>query len=197
MSRNLSVPILAAALLASCSSQPETKAVPQATVAPKPVKITQFYATPPNPPAGMKSTVCYSTENATAVEIEPPDYAVWPSPSRCFEVFPKTKLTLKLTAKRDAEQVAKMLTVAPGPPSPELLEVRVDALEVTAGTPLHLCYRARNAASVTVTPGEYLQHELDHGCVRLVMQKTTRFLVRVRDRDGDLVDGEDVEVRVK
>ena len=79
----------------------------------------------------------------------------------------------------------------------EKIEVRVDALEVATGTPMHVCYTAKNAASVSVTPGEYVQHEPDRGCVRVVMEKNTRFAVRVRDRDGDIVDGEDVEVRVK
>jgi hypothetical protein len=197
MSRNHLVLTIATVLLTGCSGKPEGKEIAKQAVPAKPVKITQLYASPPNPPPGQKSMVCYSTENATAVEIDPPNYPVWPSPSRCFEVFPKKKLTLKLTARRDTEEVVKMVTVAPGPPPAELIEVRVDALEVPVGTPLRVCYTAKHAASVSVTPGEYIQHEPDHGCVQVVMEKNTRFAVRVRDRDGDIVDGEDVEVRIK
>jgi hypothetical protein len=189
--------LFAIALLSACSSKSQPPPVAKEAPAPKPVKITQFYASPPNPAPGQKSMVCYSTENATAVEIDPPDYPVWPSPVRCFEVVPKKKMTLKLTARRDAEQVVQMVTLAPGAPPPELVELRVDAMEVAAGSPIHVCYRAKNAASVTLTPGEYLQHDADYGCVQMVLQKTTRFSVRVRDKDGDIVDGEDVDVRVK
>ena len=189
--------ILAVLGTAACSSKPEPKPVVQEKPPERPIKITQLYASPPNPQPGQKSIVCFSTENATAVELDPPIAQVWPSPSRCFDVFPKKKMTLTLTAKRDSEQVVKMVTIAPGPPPAKLLDVRVDALEVSAGTPMHLCYRAKNAASVTVTPGEYVQHEADQGCVQFTMEKTTRFSVRVRDKDGDIVDGEDVDVHVK
>jgi hypothetical protein len=129
--------------------------------------------------------------------LDPPDHEVWPTPSRCFEVFPKKKLTYTLTAKRGAEQVTQMVSLGPGAPLPELIGVNVDAREVARGTPMHVCYKARNAASVTVTPGEYLQHEAHSGCVRYVMDKSTRFKIRVRDAGGDIIDGEDVEVRVK
>ena len=197
MPRNFAVLIAVGFVLAGCSSKPQSQPVAKEPARPQPPKITQFYASPPNPPPGEKSLVCYSTENATAVEIDPPDYQVWPSPSRCFEVVPKKKMTLKLTAKNASEQTFQMLTVAPGAPPPELIELRVDAMEVAKGTPMHVCYRAKNATTVTLSPGAYVQHDANYGCVELMMEQTTQFSVRVRDKDGDVVDGEDVTVRVK
>lgn len=158
-----------------------------------------FYASPPNPARGERSLVCYGTQNATAVRMDPPGPEVWPSPSRCLEVAPKQSTTYTITAERGAERVSRSLTITPGPPRAEIVEVRIDAREVPRGTPMTVCYTARNAASVTVTPGTWflVSPTPERGCVRHVIQEATTFQVRARNAAGEIVDGEDVEVRVK
>jgi hypothetical protein len=190
--------LAAAAILLSACSANDSKRAPEAQPRRGPVRITQFYASPPQPPLGERSLVCYGTENATEVRLEPADSQVWPSPSRCFEVVPRKPVTYTLTASRGAERVTRSLTVAPGAPLAELVEVRIDAKEVEKGTPMTVCYQARNAASVTVTPGTWVVVPTpERGCVKYVMEETTLFKVRVRNAAGDIVDGEDVEVKVR
>jgi hypothetical protein len=163
-----------------------------------PVRITQLYASPPNPPQGERSLVCYSTENADRVRLDPPDQPVWPSPNHCFEVKPSRKVTYVLTVEGGGKQATRSVTVTPGPPAPEILNVNVDSREAPRGTPMTVCYKARNAASVAVTPGVWIgEHTAESGCVRHVLEETTLFRVRARNAAGEIVDGEDVEVQVK
>lgn len=197
MQRNTTtIAALLATFLTACSS-PAPVAKEQAP-APEPVKITQFYASNPNPAPGETSMLCYGTENATAVALEPPVDDVWPSPSHCLKLEPKITTRYTLTASRGAEKVTQSLSITMGKPRPELIKVNVDSLEVAPGTRLTICYQARYAASVTVTPGEWFGgHTPDAGCIQHDMQRSTLFKVRVLDDDGTIIDGEDVEVRVK
>jgi hypothetical protein len=182
-------------LTCSCSRRPAPEAK---TPAPEPVRITQFYASPPNPAVGERSMLCYGTENAASVQLDPPEDRVWPSPSRCIEVFPKKSVTYTLTASRGEEKVSQSLTIAPGPLRPELVKVDIPAKVVPKGTSVSVCYQAKNATKVTVTPGTWLTTESPRqGCIQHVMQETTTFKVRVLDKDGTIADGEDVEIQVQ
>ena len=142
--------------------------------------------------------LCYGTENATTVRLEPPVDRVWPSPSRCIEIFPKKAVTYTLTAERGLEKVSRSVTISPGPPRPELISVTISAKVVDKGTPASVCYKAKNAVKVTITPGIWLTPQSPElGCVKQVMQETTTFKVRVLDSAGTIVDGEDVEIAVQ
>jgi hypothetical protein len=185
--------LLAFCVLAGCSSKPVELAAPQ-----RPVRITQFYASPPDPEPGAKTLLCYGVENATAVRLDPPVERVWPAAARCFEIEPQAPRAYTLIAERGADRVSKTLTIARGAPRVEILEVRVDALEVPPGTTMKLCYKARNAGSVTVTPGTWITpRNPDVGCIAYLQNQTTTYTVLARDADGDIIDGEEVTVRVK
>src|SRR5882724_7153394 len=80
------------------------------------VRITMFYASPPNPPLGEKTLVCYGVENATEVRLEPPVEQVWPTVSRCFDFVPRKASTLKLTATGKNQSVTQSLEISPGAP---------------------------------------------------------------------------------
>lgn len=189
--------LVLAAALSNCSGTKPAVQHPSDSAPKLQPKITQFYATPPHPAKGEKTLVCYGTESANTVTLDPPDEHVWPSPSRCFELRPTKAVTYTLTAERDGAKATQSLTISMGAPQPELLSIKVDALEVPKGTPLTICYAAKNAADVTVTPGDWFgPHTPDKGCVQHVMDQTTTFKVRVRDNRGTIADGEDVEVKV-
>jgi hypothetical protein len=186
------------AVLALMGCSPKRSADPGTDPPRGPLRITQFYASPANPPKGERSLICYSTENAETVRLDPPDQPVWPSPSRCFEIVPTKPVTYTLTAERGSEQVTQSVTIAPGPPAAEILNVNIEAREVPRGTTMTVCFKARNAASVTVTPGSrFGEYTPERGCVQQVMEQTTLFRVRARNGAGEIVDGEDVEVKVK
>jgi hypothetical protein len=185
--------LLAFFVLASCSSKPVEAPTPR-----RPVRITQFYASPPDPEPGAKTMLCYGVENATVVRLDPPVERVWPAVARCFEVAANAPRVYTLTAERGEDRVSTTLTIRKGAPRVEILEVRVDALEIDAGGTMHVCYKARNAGSVTVTPGTWRpDHTPDYGCVSYVQNQTTTYTVLARDADGDIIDGEEVTVRVK
>jgi len=184
---------LAFYVLAGCSSRPAEAPAPQ-----RQVRITQFYASPPDPEPGAKTLLCYGVENASAVRLDPPVERVWPALSRCFEIEPEAPRTYTLTAERGNDRVSKMLTIKKGAPLVEILEVRVDAMEIAPGTTMHVCYKVRNAGSVTVTPGAWVTApDPNRGCVADVQSQTTTYTVLARDADGDIIDGEEVTVRVK
>lgn len=188
---------VALSIACSCSQEPPRETKTPAT-APEPVRITQFYASPPNPAIGERSMLCYGTENATSVQLDPPADRVWPSPSRCIELFPSKSVTYTLTATRGEEKVSQSVTISAGPPRPELIKVDIPAKVVPKGTSVSVCYQAKNAAKVTVTPGTWMTTESPRqGCVQQVMQETTTFKVRVLDKDGTIADGEDVEIVVQ
>src|SRR5689334_21678826 len=91
-----------------------------------PVRITQFYASPPNPPQGEKALVCYGVENATQVRLEPPVERLWPTAARCFDFTPSENTRLTLIASRGPDQASQTIALQPGPPQVKLLQVSIN-----------------------------------------------------------------------
>ena len=187
----------ACVFLVACSTGPAAK-----EAQPEPerrVRITQFYASPPDPEPGAKTLLCYGMDNALQVRIDPPVGEVWPAKVRCLELTPKTPITYTLTAERGADRVSQSFTIRRGAPPVEILEVRVDALEVAPGTLMHVCYKTRNAGSVSILPpGEPMPGNTpDRGCFLYTQAKTTTYTVQARDVAGDIIDGEEVTVQVR
>jgi hypothetical protein len=111
-----------------------------------------FYATAPNLPLREHELLCYGVENAKSVWLEPPRQELSAALSRCVEVEPKETTTYTLTAEdADGRRATQQVTVTVGPPKAKIIEVRVSALEVKAGDPVSICWKAQNA-KVTVTP---------------------------------------------
>lgn len=160
-----------------------------------PVLITMFYAYPANPPAGEKTSLCYGVENATAVRLEPAVESVWPSISRCFEI-PSKAQTYTLTAERGGERVSQSVTVRSGAPLVKILEVSINKLDFVSGEQATVCYKARNAAQVTIQPGAWIgPHRPDLGCIEDRPHRTTTYTVTATGAGGD-TDSERVTARV-
>lgn len=160
------------------------------------MRITQFYASPSNPPRGEKALICYGVENASEVRLDPPAEKVWPAMSRCFEVVPETRITYTLTAERGQESVSRTITIQPGPPKVEILEVSINKLEVKLGQRVTVCYKAKNAVAVTIRPGVWVQHDPKFGCIQDQPKQATTYTVIATGGDGN-TDTERVTAKVK
>lgn len=187
------------------SSSPRHAPTPQATKAepaapeskaPGPVRITQFYASPPNPAKGQKIQVCYGVENADQLTIEPALDRVWPSPSHCFETIPLGTVTYTLSAARGSERVTKSITVEVGQPGVKIVELSVDKVKIAPGELVQACYKVKNATRVALSPGVSLRHSNESGCVSDRPQKTTTYTLTARGAGGS-VDSERVTVTVE
>ena len=179
---------------ASCNA---TKSTGRIGAAPEPVRITQFYASVPNPPLGEKTLICYGVENAVQVQLDPPVDRVWPAAAHCIDFVPKQETTLTLTASRGAKKISRSITVSPGPPAVHIVEVSINKLEVSRGEQVMVCYKVNHAKTVDIHPGQLLnEHDASTGCVTDHPQKNTTYVVKATGAGGD-TDTERVTAKVK
>lgn len=168
-----------------------------AAPAPDPVRITQFYASPPNPSKGEKTLICYGVENATEVRIDPPVDRVWPSLARCLELHPSKTVTYTLTAARGPESVSNSVTVAIAPPAVKIIEVSINKLNFAPGEQVTVCYKVEHATQVTLSPGQWFgPHDNALGCISDHPAKTTTYTVKATGAGGS-VDTEHVTATVQ
>jgi type IV pilus biogenesis protein CpaD/CtpE len=189
---------LLALLLGACSQPPAAPNKAQEQQPASSVKIIQFYPNPPAVGKGEKTLLCYGVEHASAVRLSPPVEKVWPSPSRCFDVAPAVTTTYTLTAEdSQGHSVSRTAEVVVGAGRAKIIEVNVSALEVTRGTPVRICYTARNGVSVDAGPGRFVTgRNPDKGCISEIPQATTTYHVTITGRNGDR-DTEQVTVKVR
>lgn len=193
------VAVSASLFICSCtnpSKPPGEKNLPTADSGPR---ITQFYATDPiiRGKAG-KTKICYGTEFATEVKLDPPVERLWPSPSRCFDVSPTAKTTYTITASTPSSQpVTKSLTIDFGPPAAKILELRVDATEIKPGAPWSACVKAQNVARWELSAGKWIQGpNPSGGCFADSPKQTTTYLVQAVGALGE-VDSERFTLTVR
>ncbi len=188
--------LILAALLTGCgdSTKPVSKQ-PTGVSAPK---IPLFYATPAVSRDGAPSKLCYSVEGATTVSLDPPVEKVWPAYSRCFDVTPTKDTTYTLTAVNAAGAKATAAAeVTVGPSSVKIIEVSVNALEIKAGEAFPFCVKARNAASWTLSAGQWRTPPGPAGgCVVDHPVKTTRYVITAVGAMGE-TDTERVTATVR
>jgi serine/threonine protein kinase/ketosteroid isomerase-like protein len=81
---------------------------------PSPVvpKILSFYADPPAISRGTSAKICYETENARTITIEPRIDPQDTSPARCFDVLPEQTSEYRLTVvSADGSEISQTLVV--------------------------------------------------------------------------------------
>jgi hypothetical protein len=165
--------------------------------APEKVRITQFYASPANPPKGEKTLLCYGVENATEVRLDPPIERVWPAMARCFDIDSTKTATYRLTAARGSESVSETVTVKPGPPAVKIIEVSINKAQFDSGEMATVCFKAKNAVATIIRPGNWINpHTPFVGCVMDHPRKTTTYIVTATGEGGD-TDSERVTAKVK
>jgi hypothetical protein len=178
----------AAVVLAGCGTDTAPKSPGKAAeTAPEAgaVGIREFYASPANPIIGETAKLCYGVENADELTLDPPADRVWPAFARCIEVRASRKITYTLTARRGTASVSQSVTVEPGPKPVRLLEVTIDRPDVPRGTTVMVCFKAKEATSVTIRPGTWmLPHDLEVGCVTDNPQKDTTYVVTATGPGG-------------
>jgi hypothetical protein len=183
--------VVTAFFLAGCSesvSSPRGKPAASAVVspAPAPLRITQFYASPPRPHRGEKTLLCYGVENAAEVRLDPPVEKVWPSVSRCFEVSSEKAATYTLIASGAGASVSQTVSVRPGPPAVKLLEVSISSAQVPPGGLITVCFKARNAKNVSIRPGVWVNpHDEQVGCTADHPRRDTTYTVTATGAGGD------------
>ena len=157
-----------------------------------------FYVSPSTLRDGEPSKLCYSTEAATAVTMDPPVERVWPALSRCFEISPKKTTRYTLTATNAAGLKATATTEATvGPPSVKILEVSVNTLEIAGGAAFPFCVKARNAASWKLSAGQWRTAPgAAGGCAVDHPTKTTTYTITAVGAMGE-TDTERVTATVK
>src|SRR5579872_4349242 len=153
----------------SQSSPPPQASKPAASQpAEEPLKITQFYASPPEVPRGEKALLCYGVEHAQSVWLSPPRQELSPSPTRCIEIAPEKTTTYTITAQNDRGQsAAQTVTITVGaakPPKVHIEEVTVTSLSIKPGDDVGICYKVQHAQSIRIAPGGYRSGPADHGC---------------------------------
>lgn len=186
-------------LLAGCSSSDKPAPAPAAAVPPPPdpVKITQFYATVPNLSRGEKELICYGVENGKTVFLSPPKQELSAALSRCVEVTPTATTTYTLTAEgASGPPATKELTVTVGPAHVKIIDVTVSALTVKPGDLISLCFHARNATSVEISPLHFRARNPNEGCATDTPKQTTNYVVSATGAAGSK-DQEHVTVTVK
>jgi hypothetical protein len=161
-------------------------------------RITQFWAVDTRLPRGETTRICYGVENASAVRIEPDVKRLYPALTYCFEIAPQRTTTYTLTAQdADGSTAMQSVTVRLGPPRARILEVSVNKLQVAAGERVVVCYKARNATSAGIHPGQFVtSRSLEHACVEDFPRVTTAYTVTIAGVGGQK-DTEKVTVQVR
>ncbi|MBI4819246.1 MAG: hypothetical protein HY791_23445 [Deltaproteobacteria bacterium] len=153
------------------------EATAQVTVnvaAPDDPVITSFSATPQAILAGASTTLAWTTQNATSVQIEPGLGSSLPS-NGSVQATPGATTTYTLTARGAGGEVTQQLTVTVGAPPPEVVRFEASPASLNAGQSATLEWSTRNAdgveidngvgakpanGSVTVTPSATTQYKL-------------------------------------
>ncbi len=169
---------LALALLSpSCRQQ---TAPPSAERRETPARITQFYAPRNLITEGEEALLCYGTQNAAWVKLDPPVEELTPSLSRCFAVTPRgtTRYTLSVEGERQSIEVH---VEKPAPKPPDLIQFfAADPMEAKPGQKVTLCYGVLEAVSVELQPeGRELPTAARH-CVEVAVARTTTFTLKAR-----------------
>lgn len=194
--------------LTSCSSPPPQKSEQPAVAAQPAVTISQFYVSPTHIGKGERAQVCYGVDGAAKVHLDPDVEEVWPAMSHCVEVHPTTTTTYTLTALDSAgHSVTRNATLEVGPArarggesggrgSRMIQEVTVSKLQVNPGEQVMICFTARHASAVTITPGQGVQQSAERGCITDKPAKTTTYHV-IAKGSGGATDTEQVTVKVR
>jgi hypothetical protein len=180
--------------LGGCGGSSAPSASPEAKPKPEPVRITQFYASDPKLPRGVKGSLCYGVENAEKVDLAPPVDAMWPSHVRCIEISPKQNTTYTLTAYgADGSRATKTAEVVVGAPPPRLYDLSVNSTLVNAGDRVVVCFKVENAKSVKAAPGHF---DAGANCITDEPAKTTVYKISALGGDNQ-VDSGTVTVKVR
>lgn len=192
-------------LAAACSKGPEAPAESRPpAIEPGPARILHLYASPPAIARGETSLVCYGTEDAVEVRIDPEIERLAPALSRCIEASPSATTRYTLFAKgKDGREVSESLEVtvsgvtAPKRQAggPEILFFTSTSREAVKGLPVTLCYGVANATSVKVEPDAGELKPVKQFCFQAKPETTTTYTLTASD--GSRTDRKTLTIKVR
>jgi hypothetical protein len=198
--------LAATVLLAACGQKPDRQA-PEAPP-PTPAKITMFYASPPRVAPGDSALLCYGTEGATEVALDPGVEKLSPSLSRCIEVAPRSTTTYTLHAGNESgghdmksvEVIVDPQAERAAPPAPRpqgmLRFFASSAAAVPPNAPVTLCYGVKGAVKVRIEPNIRALEAVEKSCFAVRLEQTTKFTLVAEGADGS-ADRETITVTVQ
>ena len=166
-------------LLTGCGGKPtaaeKSGSSPGSQTSPK---ISAFYASPDKVEAGEKALLCYTTESATKVRLNPPVADVWPALTRCVEVTPKTETTYTLTAEdASGKSVSQSATITIGASKPKLTDLWVSSLEIVPPEKtVTFCYTVQHSTGILLEPTGW-RSTTPKSCIQLTPEKTTTYTI--------------------
>lgn len=202
--------LVVALLMIGCGQAPAPpEAKRSAPPAAAPVKINFFYASSVSVEKGRPVTLCYGVENAVSVRLEPPVEKLNPGYNRCFQVTPTETTTYRFVAEDAggstvsqsvsvtvAVKAASKAAVPPAPVSSLITMFLATTPEISAGSPVMLCYSAPDATAVSISPPVMALEPARRRCFKAAPPSTTTYTLSARARDGH-VETESVTVTVK
>ena len=187
-------------LVVACGPPPTAKKEPSRPAEQPPPKILQFYVSPNVVAPKATALLCYGTENATALRLDPRIEEIKPSLARCIEVSPARDTTYALFARGEKGQEASAVTtvrVDPRATTPaHLLDfVSVSATTVKRGQPVQICYGAKGARKIVLKPFGIELPASSRGCVLQMLVRTTTLEVEAAGAVG-ATDRERITINV-
>jgi hypothetical protein len=153
------------------------------------VRITLFYAVPRVITEGEAVSLCYSVQNAVAVDLQPPSGDVAPSWNRCLQISPKRDTTYSFTATgADGSRVSESLTirVLPDPGlQPRILELRAGDTHMDRGRVVYvLHFKTENAQLVRFEPAVVPPSASASGKLYVFPRETTTYTLVAEGKNG-------------
>jgi hypothetical protein len=151
-----------------------------------------FYLSPNVIEIGTTSQLCYSVENTTKVELDPPVDRVWPALSHCVEVKPIQPTTYTLTASNDAGVKVKATVEAKVVPAQvkhsgvKIVNVSAPTAPIQAGQGFQFCIHAINAKTWNLSAGQWFNPpDASGGCAIDHPRKTTVYTITAIGAGGE------------
>lgn len=186
-------------LAVACGSRPTAKKEAVKLAEPPPPEILQFYASPNVVAPGGTALLCYGTQGATGVRLEPSVEDIKPSLARCIEVKPVKDSTYTLLARGAGIEASAVTTVRVDPraaPPAHIIDfVSVSATTVRRGQPVQVCYGAKGAKRVVLKPFGTELPVSGRACAMQVFVKTTTLEIEATGVNG-AYDRERITIKV-
>jgi hypothetical protein len=158
------------------------------------VRIVMFYARDGIVTEGAATVLCYGVLNASAVRLDPPADAVWPSRNHCIDIRPQRNTRYTLTAQGSDGRNTSASFIVQVAPDPATLP-KIDSFRVARckkdylGEPVFaLSFSDHNAEEVSIDPPVFRPLAgAPMGQFYVAPETTTTYTLSVRGKYGHVV----------
>lgn len=158
------------------------------TVVPAP-KVVEFTVRPPRITRGASVTICFKTENASRVDIEP-EVLKSRAGSDCVQQRPRATTTYTITAFSDAglKSQPRQETVTVDEPPPlkhaRILFFDPSSNRIKRGDPVRLCYGVADANTTMISPPGKEVPSVEKNCVDYRPRQSTTYTLKTTGEDN-------------